>query len=143
MLARLEILAGEREAALLDAIARQQAMLRQSEAQGAMLTAYRDRLAASWQGGAVVPAGQARRAGQFAAASIGAQGQIGQAAEQAQARLAQAMDQLSELRIQRRMLREAGVRTARALARAREAAAERDVTWRSREEKVESKRSLF
>jgi len=130
MLARLEILAGEREAALLDAVARQQAALRQSRSQAAMLIAYRDRLAASWQSGAVLPAGQARRAGQFAAASIGAQAQIGQAAAQAEARLEQAMDQLSELRIQRRMLREAGLRAARALARAREAAAERDVTWR-------------
>ena len=68
-LARLDLLAADAGGALLDEIRRHNAALATVAQQRGVLAAYRDRLPASWQSGAVVPAGQARRAGHFAAAS--------------------------------------------------------------------------
>jgi len=129
-LARLERLAQERERALLDAVRRQQAMLRQSEQQTDTLAAYRDRLAASWQSGVALPAGQARRAGAFAAASLTAQAQVSEAARQAELALASALENLGTAQARRHVLTQAIAAAGRAELRAREDAAERDVTWR-------------
>lgn len=129
-LARLELLAAERELQMREAVRRQNAALARSEAQCGMLAAYRDRLAASWQSGAVVAAGQARRAGQFAAASHGAEAQIGQAARRAAEQLETATDGLAQAQAKRRALREALAEAAKAQARAAEKAVERDFIWR-------------
>jgi hypothetical protein len=129
-LARLELLAAERELQSLEMVRRQNAALAQSEAQRGMLASYRDRLAASWQSGAVVAAGQARRAGQFSTASHGAEAQIGQAAQRATEQLESALDGLAQAQAKRRALREAMHDAARVQERKAEAAVERDLTWR-------------
>ncbi len=128
-LARLALLAAEREAQLGQALAQHRAVIQQNETQRAMLDAYRTRLAAGWQNGAVVTASQARRAGQFASASQSASAQMELAAQLAAQQFDDSIERLGEVRAYRRALGEAQARAAQAQARADERAAERDRQW--------------
>ncbi len=130
-LERLELLAAEREAQLREAVRRHQATLKQNEVNREVLGSYRDRLATSWRDGSVVPAGQARRAGQFAEASFGAEAQIVEALELAAEQLALAMDGLADIQSHRRELREAIAQAERKARMAAELAIEQDRPWRS------------
>jgi len=103
-LKRLDLLAASREVALLETIQRHNAALKQNEYQRGMLEAYRSRLAASWQGGAVVSAAQARRAGRFAAGALSAEEQINVTAAQARAQLETVVADLARLKARRRKL---------------------------------------
>ncbi len=131
-LARLDLLAAEREAALLETISQQNLALQQAAYQRGMLVSYRERLAASWQGGAVVSAAQARRAGQFAAGALGAQDQLTDTEVGTRARLDAAIADLARLKAHRRKLAE----RLRALQRQASAAAElkaaQNLPWRGR-----------
>jgi hypothetical protein len=129
MLARLNILAAEQEAQLLETIRRHSAAIRQAGQQREVLSAYRTRLAGTWQDGAVLPAGQARRAGQFAAASQGAERQISATAERAQVQLDAALARLADLQSHRGALADAARRAAQLADRAAQAREERDLTW--------------
>jgi hypothetical protein len=129
-LARLELLAADREVHLLETMRRQQEALLQGAAHRGLLAEYRARLAASWQHGAVVSGAQARRAGQFAQASFGAEAQVEAAARQAGRQLAAAMDGLSQVQLRRRVLRQEIANRRQAAERAAEQAAERALTWR-------------
>ena len=125
-IARLDMLAAEQETQALEAVRRHNAALRQAEEQRGILAAYRLRLAQSWQGGDAIPAAQARRAGQFAAASHGAEGQIIQAASLAASQLESAITKLAQVKARRAALAEALRKAAQAAARATEQRAERD-----------------
>jgi len=100
-LKRLDLLAASREAALLETIQRHNAALKQNEYQRGMLEAYRSRLAASWQGGSVVSAAQARRAGQFSAGALGAEAQIAEHAALASGQVEAAIADLARLKAHR------------------------------------------
>ena len=126
-LARLALLAAEREAQLGQAVAQQRAALLQNAAQREMLDAYRARLAAGWQNGAVVPAAQARRAGQFTSASQTAAAQMEVAAELATQQLEHNINSLGQLQAYRRALSRAQAKAAQAQARDAERTAERDL----------------
>ncbi|HQT46410.1 MAG: hypothetical protein B7X08_01335 [Acidocella sp. 20-63-7] len=129
-LAKLDMLAAEQETQQLDAIRRASATLKQTEHQRGVLEAYRVRLAGSWQDGAVLEAGQARRAGQFIAASHSAQAQIDAAAERAQQHLEIAVANLSQTRLRRRTLADM-LRRGEVLAeREAEQRLERETQWR-------------
>lgn len=129
-LARLDMLAAEQEIQALEAVRRHNATLHQAEEHRGLLAAYRARLAQSWQDGTVLPAAQARRAGQFSAASHGAEGQIIQAAGLAATQLEAAITQLGQVKAQRSALAEALRKAAQAAERATEQRAERDRPWR-------------
>ncbi len=129
-LARLDMLAAEQETKLLEAIRRHNATIAQTAHQRGVLESYRDRLAASWQTGAIVPAAQARRAGQFVTASHGAQAQIDQAAGLAAEQLEAAITNLAKLQAHRRTLAKAQREAARQAENAAEQRQERDMPWR-------------
>jgi hypothetical protein len=131
-LALLALLAADREALHVESIRRAQAALRQSATHRGLLAEYRDRLGASWQSGAVVSAGQARRAGQFVQASFGAEAQVEAAQRQAGQQLATAQDGLAQVQARRRALREAIEAQRNAAERDAEQAAERALAWRGR-----------
>jgi flagellar biosynthesis chaperone FliJ len=125
-IARLDMLAAERETQLQDAVRHHAASLTQSQQQRQMLAAYRDRLAASWQDGEPIDAAQARRASQFATGAQNAAAQIETTEAKAAAQLDDATAALVKLKSHRRKL--AGQLRAAARAAAAEAAqkAERD-----------------
>jgi hypothetical protein len=83
MIDRLDLLAAAGEAQWLQEIARHSRALEQASRQRGLLTAYREKLWQSWQGGTVVDAGAARRAADFIAASRSAEVQIEQMERQA------------------------------------------------------------
>jgi hypothetical protein len=127
LLSRLDLLAAEQETQLLETIRRQNAALKQTDHQRGVLASYRDRLAASWQNGAPVPAAQASRAGQFSAASHGAEAQIDHAAQLAAERLEAALADLAQVQARRRALGEASAKAVRQAERAAEQRLERDM----------------
>jgi flagellar biosynthesis chaperone FliJ len=128
LLDRLNLLAAEQETQLLETIRRQNTALKQTDHQHNVLASYRDRLAASWQDGAPVPAAQARRAGQFSAASHGAEAQIDHAAQLAAERLELALADLAQVQARRRALGDASTRAARQAERTTEQRQERDLS---------------
>lgn len=73
---RLDLLTATRELRLLEEIGRQNGLLEQAARQREILAGYREKLAGSWRGGALVEAGGARRATAFIAASDSAASQI-------------------------------------------------------------------
>ena len=105
-LAKLDLLAAAKEAALLDALSRHNATLRRYESQCEVLTAYQQRLGSMWRDGAVVSAGDAKRAGQFSDQAEGAAYQLAQAIRVEQAKLDECASALAELRTRRRTLQE-------------------------------------
>ena len=129
-LTRLDLLAADREAKLLETIRQQNAALQQAAYQRGMLASYRERLAESWQGGGVVSAAQARRAGQFAAGALGAETQIVAAEARAKVNLEAAIADLARLKAHRRKLAER-LRVARhRVQAAAELKAAQDLPWR-------------
>ncbi|HTI00221.1 MAG TPA: hypothetical protein VL752_04665 [Acidisoma sp.] len=73
---RLDLLTATRELRLLEEIGRQNGLLEQAARQREILAGYREKLARSWRGGAVIEAGGARRAAAFITASDSAESQI-------------------------------------------------------------------
>jgi len=132
LLARLELLAADREVVLLEAVRRSQEALRQGAVHRGLLAEYRERLAGSWQHGAAVSVGQARRAGQFAQASFGAEAQVEAAARQAGQHLAAAMEGLGQVQLRRRGLRREIEKCRLAAEREAEAAEAQALPWRNR-----------
>ena len=131
-LKRLDLLAASREAALLETIQRHNAALKQNEYQRGMLEAYRSRLAASWRGGSVVSAAQARRAGQFSAGALGAEAQIAEHAALATGQVEAAIADLARLKAHRRKLAQRLREAARRAEAQTEVKAERDRPVRGR-----------
>jgi hypothetical protein len=127
---RLDVLAAEREAQLQDALRRHTAAQTQSQQQRQMLSAYRDRLTASWQDGEPIPAAQARRASQFAAGAQTAALQIESAETTASAQIHETITALAKLKSHRRKLAEQLRQTTRTVETAAEQKAERDRPWR-------------
>ena len=105
-LAKLDLLAAAKEAALLERLGRHSDALRRYEAQREVLAAYQDRLADGWRNGAVVRAGDAQRAGQFSTQAQAATLQLAQAMEAERAKLSECAAALAQLRTRRRMLQE-------------------------------------
>lgn len=105
-LAKLDLLAAAKEAALLEALARHSATLQRYEAQREILVTYQQRLAAGWRGGTVVRAGDARLAEQSGTQAETANSQLAQAMETERTRLAECTAALAQLRARRRKLRE-------------------------------------
>jgi len=103
-IARLDMLAAEREAQLQDAVRRHANVLAQNQQQRQMLITYRERLAASWQDGAPIAASQARRASQFATGAQNAAVQIEAAEATAAAQLQDSTEALVKLKSHRRKL---------------------------------------
>ncbi len=128
-LARLDLLAAQREAKVLETISRQTATLEQAAYQRGMLTSYRDRLTASWQGGEVVSAAQARRAGQFAAGALGAESQIAATEIRAKEQLEAAIADLARLKLHRRKLAERLREARRRMLAVAELKAAQDLPW--------------
>lgn len=128
-LARLDLLAAQREAKLLETIRRQNMALEQAAYQRGMLASYRDRLAASWQGGGVVNAAQARRAGQFAVGALGAESQIVETEIRAKEQLEVAISDLARLKSHRRKLAERLREARRHALAAAELKAAQDLPW--------------
>jgi hypothetical protein len=129
-IARLDMLAAEREAQLQDALRRHAASMVQSQQQRQMLSTYRDRLAASWQGGEAVPAAQARRASQFASGAQTAALQIETTEATAAVQWQDTATELARLKSHRRKLAGQLRDSARAEETASEQKAERDRPWR-------------
>jgi hypothetical protein len=102
--ARLDRLAALRQAEWLAALQRCEAACAQGAAQLGVLAAYRARLAGGWQSGAALPAGQALRAAQFAAAGHHAADQLETDAAQAQAGAEAARMGFAEAQAQRAAL---------------------------------------
>lgn len=125
-IARLDMLAAERESQLQDAARRHAAALAQSRAQREMLAAYRDRLTASWQDGEPIPAAQARRASQFATGAQTAAEHIETAETKAAAQLNDTAAELAKLKSHRRKLAGQLRDAARAAEAEAEQKAERD-----------------
>ncbi|OYV40262.1 MAG: hypothetical protein B7Z80_05010 [Rhodospirillales bacterium 20-64-7] len=130
MLERLQHLAAERERALGQEIARQQAALAQIAQQRSVLAAYRDRLTDGWTGGGTVSAAQAQSADRFVAASRGAEAQVEQAEARARAALAHALAALAAEQARRQQLETAQQDAAARLAREAEQRRERLQPWR-------------
>jgi len=128
-LSRLDMLAAEQERQWLDAIRRASATLKQTEQQRGVLAAYRGRLAASWQDGAVLPAAQARRAAQFITASHGAEAQIDQTAAQAEKQLEASITGLAQIRARRHTLSGMQRKAATQAEREAERRQERDIPF--------------
>ena len=125
-IARLDMLAAEREAQLQETVRRHAAAQAQSRQQRQMLEGYRDRLAASWQDGVAVPAAQARRASQFAAGAQNAAAQIETAELKTTTQLNEATAELVKVKSHRRKLAGQLRDAARAAATEAEQKAERD-----------------
>jgi hypothetical protein len=113
-LARLDLLAADRERRILEDIRAQQATLAQVAQQRSVLASYRARLSESWQGGEQVRAGQARSAGHFVTASQAADTQIDQMEARAHQQLASALATLASTKAHRRSLEAARAKAARA-----------------------------
>ncbi len=105
-LAKLDLLAAAKEAALLEALARHSQALQRYEAQREVLAAYQARLGDLWRNGAVVRAGDAKRAGQFNHQADTANAQLTQAMAAERAKLAECTAALAQLRARRRSLQE-------------------------------------
>lgn len=103
-LKRLDLLAAAKEAVLLEQIGKHSLAVQRHEEQLSMLEAYQTRLAAGWQSGSVVPAGEALRAGQFSAQAMAAMTQLEQVMQTDQGRLMEAALALARLRAHRRNL---------------------------------------
>jgi len=117
-LARLDLIAAERERRLLDEVKRHNATLEQIAQQRGILSAYRERLSSSWRDGAPVRAGQAQSAGHFVAASRSADSQIDAMEADARRQLAAALQNLANTQAHRSGLDEAQDKAALALERA-------------------------
>ncbi|WP_297494912.1 hypothetical protein [Acidocella sp.] len=130
LIARLDLLAAEREARLRDTLRSQATALMQSRQQCELLEAYRGRLAASWQDGRAIPAAEARRASHFSAGAQAAAAQIAATEAAASARLQSAADDLARLGAYRRKLAAKLTAATRAAAAAAEQKAERARPWR-------------
>jgi hypothetical protein len=101
---RLSLLALAAQTQALAQVQRHNAALGQIAQQRRVLTAYRDRLTESWRDGAEVSAGEAVRAGQFAAASEAADQQIALAEQKTrQALAAQQIELAAQLQKSRRL----------------------------------------
>lgn len=131
-LIRLDLLAAAREAALLETIRRHSAALKQNEHQRGVLDAYRTRLAASWQNGAIVNAAQARGAARFATGALTVQVQILAAEAQDLGQLETALGDLAKLKAHRRKLAESLRDAARKTDTQAETKAERDQPFRGK-----------
>ncbi|MBU6398038.1 MAG: hypothetical protein KJS74_07640 [Rhodospirillales bacterium] len=105
-LAKLDLLAAAKEAALLDSLNRHNAALQRYAAQREVLAAYQTRLGHLWRGGGVVCAGDAKRAGQFSAQAEAAAQQLAETIATEQAQLSGCATALAELRARRRLLQE-------------------------------------
>ena len=105
-MAKLDLLAAAREAALLEALARHLQALQKYQAQQEVLAAYQQRLAAGWRNGAVVRAADASRAGQFSSQAEAAGAQLAQALETERTKMAECSAALAQLRARRRSLQE-------------------------------------
>jgi hypothetical protein len=127
---RLDLLAAESERRLLDEIKRHNATLAQVAQQRGVLAAYRERLSDSWCGGQAVHAGQARRAGHFAAASRSADVQIDQMEAQARQQLEAALVKLAKTQAHRQGLSEASRKAMFQLEREAAQQRERAQPWR-------------
>lgn len=92
---------------MLDAIRKANGAVKQAEQQRDILSAYRVRLAESWQNGAVVDAGQARRCGYYANASLKAEDQISQTAVKAAENLETSLAGLTLVQAKRKSLQSA------------------------------------
>ncbi|MBU6418105.1 MAG: hypothetical protein KGQ79_00055 [Proteobacteria bacterium] len=105
-LAKLDLLAAAKEAALLDSLNRHNAALQRYAAQREVLASYQERLGSLWRGGAVVRAADAIRAGQFSNHAEAAVSQLIQALAAEQAKQTECVAALAELRARRRLLQE-------------------------------------
>ena len=105
-LAKLDLLAAAKEAALLDRLSRHHEALQRYEAQHGILSGYQQRLADLWRGGALVRAGDAKRAGQFSIQADEAAAQLIQSLEAERAKLAECAAALAEIRARRRNLQD-------------------------------------
>jgi hypothetical protein len=112
-LARLDLLAADRERRILEDIRAQQATLAQVAQQRSVLAAYRARLSGTWRGGEAVRADQARSAGHFVTASQAADTQIDQMEARAHQLLASALATLATTKAHRRSLEVARAKAAR------------------------------
>ncbi len=91
---------------MLERLGRHSDALRRYEAQREVLTSYQERLAAGWRNGAVVRAGDAKRAGQFSTQAEAATLQLAQAIEAERAKLTECTAALAQLRARRRTLQD-------------------------------------
>ncbi|OYV39355.1 MAG: hypothetical protein B7Z81_03430, partial [Acidocella sp. 20-61-6] len=114
--ARLDRLAARRQVEWLATLQRCDAVRAEGAAQLGVLSAYRERLASGWQSGAVLPAGQALRAAQFAAAGRLAADRLETDAAQAQAGAEAARTGFAEAQAQRDALATTRRRAAQAAA---------------------------
>ena len=114
-LAKLDLLTAAREASLLETLDRHSKTLLHYEAQRTVLTAYQERLSASWRGGAVVTAGDATRAAKFVAQAEEARRHLAQSIKTEQDKRNECALSLATLRTRRETLQER-LKTARQVA---------------------------
>ncbi len=104
--AKLDLLAAAKEARLLEQLSGHNAALRHYEAQREVLTSYQERLGNLWRDGAVVRAGDAKRAGQFSTQAEAVIRQLTETIATEQTQLSGCAAALAELRARRRILQD-------------------------------------
>jgi flagellar biosynthesis chaperone FliJ len=129
-LERLDLIAAEAEAKMLEEITRHNAALGQIEHQRRILAAYRERLTETWRSGGVIYAGQARLAEKFVSASDDASQKIDAEEPRARKALEDALQNLAAIQQRRRGLQEARRKALQQEERETERLLERELTWR-------------
>lgn len=105
-LAKLDLLAAAQEATLLETLDRHTKALQRFEAQRAVLVDYQARLTAGWRSGAMVTAGDAARAANFAAQAEVANQHLAQSIKTEQDKQTECAVALATLRARRETLQE-------------------------------------
>ncbi|WP_298215980.1 hypothetical protein [Acidocella sp.] len=131
-LERLDLLAAQKEAALVEALSRHSRAVQHFQAQREMLASYYARLDAGWRRAGGVTAGDAARAARFGAQALAAMLQLDASLAAEQARLMESASALARLRAHRRALRERLAAKRRAAAARAEAKAAADLPARGR-----------
>lgn len=111
-LVKLARLVANKEATLLEALEHHDKALRHYDSQRAVLADYQARMAAIWQNGAVIPAGDAGRAATFSAQAAAARQHLARVINIEQAKRTVCATELSVLHIRHQALQDR-LRTAR------------------------------
>jgi hypothetical protein len=104
---KLDMLAADEETDALDSLKRNTAALGKARGQQQVLSAYRDRLSTSFQGGVVLDAALVKNANHYIAATWKAEEQIAANALRIEGNIDRDMDTLASVRIERKNLHSA------------------------------------
>ena len=125
-LVKLEKLVANKEATLLETLEHHDKALRHFDRQRRVLADYQERMAATWQNGAVIPAGDALRAAKFAAQAEDARQHLTQSIATEQEKRTLCASELAMLRMRQETLKDRLKASRQAEANAAQQRAERN-----------------